>query len=200
MIRCFRCNKEISKVEDIGRIVRKAHYESHDFCLCSDCVDYFDKAAEDDLIEWYRLINAKKCQKEEQLLWRELAQRDSLTKIYNSAACRDLINKFLEELENYGAFSDEGIMPGCHSKYDDYDIGVKPQYYEWLQEVGYCITLLRGMYDMTLEKFAEDVNISEDIVERIENGINEDEELMNVIKKYFYNKIKIESNNRRLPF
>ena len=24
MIRCFRCNKEISKVEDIGRIVRKA--------------------------------------------------------------------------------------------------------------------------------------------------------------------------------
>lgn len=106
----------------------------------------------------------------------------------------------LEELENYGAFSDEGIMPGCHSKYDDYDIGVKPQYYEWLQEVGYCITLLRGMYDMTLEKFAEDVNISEDIVEQIENGINEDEELMNVIKKYFYNKIKIESNNRRLPF
>ena len=106
----------------------------------------------------------------------------------------------LEELENYGAFSDEGIMPGCHSKYDDYDIGVKPQYYEWLQEVGHCITLLRGMYDMTLEKFAEDVNISEDIVERIENGINEDEELMNVIKKYFYNKIKIESNNRRLPF
>lgn len=56
------------------------------------------------------------------------------------------------------------------------------------------------MYDMTLEKFAEDVNISEDIVERIENGINEDEELMNVIKKYFHNKIKIESNNRRLPF
>lgn len=54
-------NKEISKVEDIGRIVRKAHYESNDFCLCSDCVDYFDKAAEDDLIEWYRLINAKKC-------------------------------------------------------------------------------------------------------------------------------------------
>lgn len=40
-------------------------------------------------------------QKEEQLLWRELAQRDSLTKIYNSAACRDLINKFLEEEKNY---------------------------------------------------------------------------------------------------
>ena len=67
-------------------------------------------------------------------------------------------------------------------------------------ELNHNITLLRGMYDMTLEKFAEDVNISEDIVERIENGINEDEELMNVIKKYFYNKIKIESNNRRLPF
>ena len=40
-------------------------------------------------------------QKEEQLLWRELAQRDSLTKVYNSAACRDLINKFLEEEKDY---------------------------------------------------------------------------------------------------
>lgn len=40
-------------------------------------------------------------QKEEQLLWRELAQRDSLTKVYNSAASRDLINKFLEEEKGY---------------------------------------------------------------------------------------------------
>ena len=179
MIRCFRCNKEISKVEDIGIIVRKTHYESNDFCLCSDCVDYFDKAAEDDLIEWYRLINAKKC-------------------MMGNIILKGIVGE-QEKKSDYDIEIEEG-MPGCHSKYDDYDIGVKPQYYEWLQEVGHCITLLRGMYDMTLEKFAEDVNISEDIVERIENGINEDEELMNVIKKYFYNKIKIESNNRRLPF
>lgn len=197
MIRCFRCNKEISKAEDIGRIVRKTHYESNDFCLCSDCVDYFDKAAEDDLIEWYRLINAKKCMMGNIILKGIVGEQEKKSD-YEIEIEEGMTA--LEELENYGAFSDEGIMPGCHSKYDDYDIGVKPQYYEWLQEVGHCITLLRGMYDMTLEKFAEDVNISEDIVERIENGINEDEELMNVIKKYFYNKIKIESNNRRLPF
>lgn len=36
-------------------------------------------------------------QKEEQLLWKELAGRDSLTKIYNSATCREMIEDFLKE-------------------------------------------------------------------------------------------------------
>lgn len=36
-------------------------------------------------------------EKEEQLLWRDLARRDSLTKIYNSAACREKAEKFLEQ-------------------------------------------------------------------------------------------------------
>lgn len=40
-------------------------------------------------------------EKEEQLLWRDLARKDSLTKIYNSAACREEIEKFLSE--NYNA-------------------------------------------------------------------------------------------------
>ena len=35
-------------------------------------------------------------EKEEQLLWRELAQKDSLTKIYNSAACREKAEEFLQ--------------------------------------------------------------------------------------------------------
>lgn len=197
MIRCFRCNKEISRVEDIGRIVRKSRYESNDFCICPDCVNYFDKPAEDDLIEWYRLINAKKSL-EGNIILNGIVKEQEKKSDYEIEIEEGMAA--LEELEDYGAFSDEGIMPGCHSEYNDYDIGVKPKYYEWLQEVGHCITLLRGMYDMTLEKFSEDVNISKDIIEQIENGINEDEELMNIIKKYFYNKIKTESNDRRLPF
>lgn len=36
-------------------------------------------------------------QKEEQLLWKELAAKDSLTKIYNSATCRKMIEEFLKE-------------------------------------------------------------------------------------------------------
>lgn len=36
-------------------------------------------------------------QKEEQLLWKNLASKDSLTKVYNSAACRELIEGFLKE-------------------------------------------------------------------------------------------------------
>lgn len=36
-------------------------------------------------------------QKEEQLLWKELAAKDSLTKIYNSAACREMIEEFLKD-------------------------------------------------------------------------------------------------------
>lgn len=39
-------------------------------------------------------------EKEEQLLWRDLARKDSLTKIYNSAACREEIEKFLSENNN----------------------------------------------------------------------------------------------------
>ena len=35
-------------------------------------------------------------QKEEQLQWKELARKDSLTKIYNSATCRELISEYLE--------------------------------------------------------------------------------------------------------
>lgn len=36
-------------------------------------------------------------EKEEQLLWRDLARKDSLTKIYNSAACREKVESFLVE-------------------------------------------------------------------------------------------------------
>lgn len=36
-------------------------------------------------------------EKEEQLLWRDLARKDSLTKIYNSAACREEIERFLSD-------------------------------------------------------------------------------------------------------
>lgn len=36
-------------------------------------------------------------QKEEQLLWKDLAHKDSLTEVYNSAACRAMIETFLED-------------------------------------------------------------------------------------------------------
>lgn len=35
-------------------------------------------------------------EKEEQLLWRDLAQKDSLTKVYNSAACREKAEEYLK--------------------------------------------------------------------------------------------------------
>lgn len=197
MIRCFRCNKEIYKVEDIGRIVRKSCYESYDFCICSGCVNHFDKSAEDDLIEWYRLINAKKGL-EGNIIRNGIIKEQEKKSDYEIEIEEGMAA--LYELEDYGAFSDEGIMPGCHSKYDDCDIAVEKNYAEWANEVCRCITLLRGMYDMTLEKFSEDVNISKDIIEQIDNGRNYDEEPMDIIKEYFYNKIKIESNDRRLPF
>ena len=103
MIRCFRCNKEISKVEDIGRIVRKTHYESNDFCVCSDCVDYFDKAAEDDLIEWYRLINAKKCLMGSIILKGIVGEQEKKSE-YEIEIEEGMAA--LKELEDYGAFSD----------------------------------------------------------------------------------------------
>lgn len=40
-------------------------------------------------------------QKEEQLLWKDLARKDSLTKIYNSAACREMIEEFLQRSHNH---------------------------------------------------------------------------------------------------
>lgn len=36
-------------------------------------------------------------QKEEQLLWKELARRDSLTNIYNAATCREMFNELLKQ-------------------------------------------------------------------------------------------------------
>ena len=59
MIKCFRCDQEITNLEDIGKISRakREYYMGTDICFCKKCTNELPQLMDEDLTEWYQLVN-----------------------------------------------------------------------------------------------------------------------------------------------
>ena len=212
MIKCIRCNQEISRVEDIGQIVRKTSgiYTGNDFCFCRKCVDSVPGLMDDELEEWYRLINAA-----DDIL--DFSHTDSAvlkSNMNDTTELSDIDMEYLEgeaalmELEDGGAFADEGIMPGCHSGWSglDHELQSISRYFNELEEIGHIIGMLREAFKMTLEELAGKLCVPAYVIESIESGKEEyrekmeDSEVRELIKRYFHNMLIKEYEKKYPPF
>lgn len=212
MIKCIRCNQEISRVEDIGKLVRKRSdfYNIKEFCFCSKCVDSIPGLMDDELEEWYRLINAA-----DDIL--DFSHTDSAvfkSNMNNTTGLSDIDMEYQEgeaalmELEDGGAFADEGIMPGCHSGWSglDYELQSISRYFNELEEIGHIIGMLREAFKMTLEELEGRLGIPANVIESIERGNEEgwekmdDSEVRDLIKRCFHNMLIKEYEKKYPPF
>lgn len=77
----------------------------------------------------------------------------------------------LRDLEDWGAFSDEGIMPGCHSDYYcGFDLEEYKEYERMRQFFGAVLKFARESVGLSTKKLAECMKLPEYIIENIENG------------------------------
>ena len=78
----------------------------------------------------------------------------------------------LWDLEDAGAFADEGIMPGCHSNDWDYKYEFESIEREFadMAFVGQCIKLAREKVGVSMESLADKLQIPEHFIHNIENG------------------------------
>jgi hypothetical protein len=77
----------------------------------------------------------------------------------------------LRDLEDWGAFSDEGIMPGCHSDYYcGFDLEEYKEYERMRQFFGGVFKYARESVGLSTKKLAECMKLPEYIIENIENG------------------------------
>ena len=78
----------------------------------------------------------------------------------------------LWDLEDAGAFADEGIMPGCHSNNWDYKFESESiaKEFEDMAFVGQCIKLAREKAGVSTEILADKLQIPEHFIHEIENG------------------------------
>lgn len=77
------------------------------------------------------------------------------------------------ELEDSGAFSDEGIMPGCHSRDWELEYEAKSTMQEFRDMVfiGKCIRLAREKSGMEAKVLADRLKMPESFINEIENGV-----------------------------
>lgn len=212
MIKCFRCNQEISRVEDIGQIVRKTRevYNSNDFCFCSKCVSIIPGLKDDDLAEWYQLMNAA----ENILGFSDIRHDIFKSNLDNTPEISDVDMEYVEgeaamiELEDGGAFADEGIMPCCHSGWNgfDHELHEMSRYFNELKEIGYIIAMLREAFKITLEELAGKLCVPAYVIGNIESGKEEclekmdDSEVRDLIKRYFHDMLIKEFEKKYPPF
>lgn len=76
------------------------------------------------------------------------------------------------ELEDAGAFSDEGIMLGCHSGNSDYEFEMESicKEFEDMAFVGNLLRIAREKVGMTKEEIANKLDIPESFVTDLEDG------------------------------
>ena len=210
MIKCFRCDQEITNLEDIGKISRakREYYMGTDICFCKKCTNELPQLMDADLTEWYQLVNVTEtvCGIKENVS--RLPERVIEKKPVLSDAEIEMIESegTLRELEDEGAFSDEGIMPGCHSYFSVYEDQGIVWHFKCLKEIGSCVSYLRDIYDFTTEDLAKKLCIPEYVIVNIENGEedywnkHDDEEIRNFIKGFFKRMVVTEYDKRNLFF
>lgn len=78
----------------------------------------------------------------------------------------------MRDLEDFGAFSDEGIMPGCHSGSWMFESEIESmnQEFEDLQFAGQCIKCSREKIGLYAEELAIKLYMPKSFIENIENG------------------------------
>lgn len=78
----------------------------------------------------------------------------------------------MRELEDSGAFSDEGIMPGCHSNDWEYESEMRAisQEFEDMAFVGKCIRMAREKVGLAIEDISIEFDLPESIIRNIEKG------------------------------
>ncbi len=78
----------------------------------------------------------------------------------------------IEDLEDWGAFSDEGIMPGCHSNLTNsgYEIREQKEFLKRMKEIGLIIKATREKIGLSIAELAKAMDMPEYMEENIENG------------------------------
>ena len=76
------------------------------------------------------------------------------------------------DLEDGGAFSDEGIMPGCHSGYWDYEMEIREfaKEFEDMEFVGSLLKNAREKIQLSVEEMARRLKVPETFINDIESG------------------------------
>lgn len=189
MIKCIRCNKEIESVEDIGKIIKKEGVVVYDkdFCFCNSCVMGFNglDIKNGYLIDWYRLVNIVENRKNDKLIMsgaldKKAQDGQSVGNDNNSVSgvvfdeeyennCELAENKRgLYDLEDRGAFLDEGIMSGCHSQYNQERMEAE-DYINYLNEQRNCMKRLCAAYNLSFEDISDKTGIPVNLIKDVVN-------------------------------
>lgn len=195
MVRCVKCSKEITSVKNIRKITSVPSTEKGVVdCICKQCAGEtamaeilgrsykpcircrktnvealpFSVHEEDEMCEWCRL--ALKAGIDDFKLFREV--EETKRNPYINMDDDELEAQFgLEDLEDYGAFTDEGIMPSCHSDSEyGYEMREMEKYSRRMKEIGRLIKAVREKMGLSIAQLAKAVDMSEYIEQNIENG------------------------------
>lgn len=183
MVICIRCNKEITTIKNIKKIMKIKNGINQ--CICKQCSN---KTTNEDII-YTKYKPCERCGKtnvevlpfitdEEDMMceWCRLALKAGIDDIKLFSEKEKQNNMYddeletlywMEDMEDWGAFSDEGIMPGCHSTLIDSSM---EQYSKRIKEIGLLIKAVREKIGLSIAELAKAVDIPEYIEQNIENG------------------------------
>ncbi len=183
MVICIRCNKEITTIKNIKKIIQIKNGINQ--CICKQCSN---KTTNEDSI-YIKYKPCERCGKtnvevlpfitdEEDMMceWCRLALKAGIDDIKLFSEKEKQNNMYddeletlywMEDMEDWGAFSDEGIMPGCHSTLIDSSM---EQYSKRIKEIGLLIKAVREKIGLSIAELAKAVDIPEYIEQNIENG------------------------------
>lgn len=125
---------------------------------------------EDELCEWCRL--AARIGIDDEKLFRGLAEKKRAGRAAGSSKLTgydtDALSG-LEDLEDFGAFADEGIMPGCHSS-SSYEMREMEDLSRRMAEVGALLAAVREKMGLSTAELAAKADLPEEFVQEIEKG------------------------------
>lgn len=102
----------------------------------------------------------------------ENIRKESAAKRKNNVDYEDDGADAIWELEESGAFSDEGIMPGCHYRNWDYEcemVSIAKEFAD-MKFVGNLLRIAREKFGMTKENLASELDIPESFITDLEDG------------------------------
>ena len=105
MIICYKCKKDITEVNDIGRIVRS--HDGNDFCFCKCCTHELNTMTDIDISN---MVLADEQERVQQIINTPVVC-NTVDKIEYEDEYEDC-SWVMDDLRDSYAFADEGIYPG----------------------------------------------------------------------------------------